>query len=94
MSAARMARVSCTSFCCGNDNRMSELHSTFREYRVTFSASGAISRAKSPKGIPVFEKTYHATHPEMMECVDNESLRDRYLVGGMFESGKVVLKQP
>lgn len=39
----------------------------------------------------MFDKTYHATHPDMMECVDNESLRDRYLVGGMFEEGKVVL---
>lgn len=39
----------------------------------------------------MFDKTYHATHPDMMECVDNESLRDRYLVSGMFEDGKVVL---
>jgi 4-deoxy-L-threo-5-hexosulose-uronate ketol-isomerase len=39
----------------------------------------------------MFEKTYHATHPDMMECVNNEELRDRYLVGGMFQSGKVVL---
>ena len=38
----------------------------------------------------MFEKTYHATHPDMMECVDNESLRDRYLVGGMFVAGQVV----
>src|SRR5690348_5979112 len=40
---------------------------------------------------PMFAKTYHATHPDMMECVDNEDLRDRYLVGGMFEDGKVNL---
>jgi 4-deoxy-L-threo-5-hexosulose-uronate ketol-isomerase len=39
----------------------------------------------------VFCKTYHATHPDMMECVSNEELRDRYLVGGMFEDGKVNL---
>jgi len=39
----------------------------------------------------MFAKTYHATHPDMMECVDNEDLRDRYLVGGMFEDGKVNL---
>jgi len=39
----------------------------------------------------VFCKTYHATHPDMMECVSNEELRDRYLVGGMFEDGKVSL---
>jgi 4-deoxy-L-threo-5-hexosulose-uronate ketol-isomerase len=39
----------------------------------------------------VFCKTYHATHPDMMECVSNEELRDRYLVTGMFEDGKVSL---
>jgi 4-deoxy-L-threo-5-hexosulose-uronate ketol-isomerase len=39
----------------------------------------------------MFEKTYHATHPEMMECVDNEALRERYLVGGMFVPGEVKL---
>jgi len=39
----------------------------------------------------MFARTYHATHPDMMECVDNDELRERYLVGGMFESGKVVL---
>jgi 4-deoxy-L-threo-5-hexosulose-uronate ketol-isomerase len=39
----------------------------------------------------MFEKTYHATHPEMMECVDNEALRDRYLVQGMFEAGQIIL---
>jgi 4-deoxy-L-threo-5-hexosulose-uronate ketol-isomerase len=39
----------------------------------------------------MFNKTYHATHPDMMECVDNDELRDRYLVGGMFEAGKVSL---
>ena len=39
----------------------------------------------------MFAKTYHATHPDMMECVDNDSLRDRYLVSGMFEDGKVTL---
>lgn len=38
-----------------------------------------------------FCKTYHATHPDMMECVDNDALRDRYLVGGMFEDGRVNL---
>lgn len=39
----------------------------------------------------MFCKTYHATHPDMMECVDNDALRDRYLVSGMFEDGKVNL---
>lgn len=39
----------------------------------------------------MFCKTYHATHPDMMECVDNDALRDRYLVEGMFADGKVNL---
>ncbi|MDP1736693.1 MAG: hypothetical protein Q8L23_04550, partial [Caulobacter sp.] len=25
----------------------------------------------------MFNKTYHATHPDMMELVDNDQLRDR-----------------
>lgn len=39
----------------------------------------------------MFDKTFHATHPDMMECVDNDSLRDRYLVEGMFVAGQVKL---
>lgn len=39
----------------------------------------------------MFEKTYHATHPDMMDMVANEELRDRYLVTGLFRSGEVVL---
>jgi len=39
----------------------------------------------------MFAKTYHATHPDMMDCVSNEELRDRYLVSGMFVPGQVVL---
>jgi len=39
----------------------------------------------------VFKRTYHATHPDMMEGVDNETLRQRYLVDGLFAAGEVVL---
>lgn len=39
----------------------------------------------------MFRKTYHATHPEMMAGVSNETLRDRYLLGGLFQPGRVVL---
>lgn len=39
----------------------------------------------------MFEKTYYATHPDMMDDASNEDLRDRYLVGSLFRSGEVVL---
>lgn len=39
----------------------------------------------------MFNKTFHATHPVMMEDVTNEELRDRYLVTALFQTGKVVL---
>jgi 4-deoxy-L-threo-5-hexosulose-uronate ketol-isomerase len=40
---------------------------------------------------PMFERTYYATHPDMMECVSNEELRERYLVEGLFREGELVL---
>lgn len=39
----------------------------------------------------MFEKTYHATHPDMMEGVANDDLRQRHLVSGMFQPGKIRL---
>src|SRR4051794_3726026 len=39
----------------------------------------------------MFERTYYATHPDMMECVSNEELRDRYLIAGLFREGECVL---
>ena len=39
----------------------------------------------------MFKKTFHATHPDMMKGVDNETLRDRYLVQGMFVPGEINL---
>ena len=39
----------------------------------------------------MFAKTYQATHPDMMGQVTNDELRDRYLVDGLFLSGKVNL---
>lgn len=39
----------------------------------------------------MYVKTYHATHPDMMDSVSNDALRDRYLVGGLFREGEVVL---
>ncbi|MFK3888859.1 5-dehydro-4-deoxy-D-glucuronate isomerase [Sphingomonas sp. NPDC079357] len=39
----------------------------------------------------MYAKTYYATHPDMMEGASNQALRDRYLVGGLFRDGEVVL---
>jgi len=39
----------------------------------------------------VFQKTYYATHPDMMACASNEDLRDRYLVTGLFRPGEIIL---
>lgn len=39
----------------------------------------------------MFDRNYYATHPDMMECVSNDELRDRYLIGDMFRTGEVVL---
>lgn len=39
----------------------------------------------------MFEKTYYATHPEMMVGASNQALRDRYLVSGLFRAGELVL---
>jgi len=35
----------------------------------------------------MFDKTYQATHPDMMENVSNEQLRERYVVSGLFKGG-------
>lgn len=35
----------------------------------------------------MFEKTYQATHPDMMKDVSNEQLRERYVVSGLFKGG-------
>jgi len=39
----------------------------------------------------MFAKTFHATHPVMMDGASNEDLRERYLVTGLFADGKVTL---
>ena len=39
----------------------------------------------------MFKKTFHATHPDMMEDVSNEALRQRYLVAGLFSADAVAL---
>ena len=39
----------------------------------------------------MYAKTYYATHPDMMECVSNDELRERHLVGDLFRTGEIVL---
>jgi 4-deoxy-L-threo-5-hexosulose-uronate ketol-isomerase len=39
----------------------------------------------------MFEKTYHATHPDMMVGVSNDQLRDRYLISDLFAADTVRL---
>lgn len=39
----------------------------------------------------MFTKTYQATHPDMMDGVSNEALRDRYLVTDMFVAEQIHL---
>jgi 4-deoxy-L-threo-5-hexosulose-uronate ketol-isomerase len=39
----------------------------------------------------MFRKTFHATHPDMMDNVCNDELRARYLVEGMFADGEINL---
>ena len=36
-------------------------------------------------------KTYHATHPDMMDGVTNDQLRERYLIDGLFAAGEIRL---
>src|SRR5215207_5161294 len=44
-----------------------------------------------PDWSPMFDRNYYATHPDMMECVSNDELRDRYLIQNLFREGEVVL---
>ena len=39
----------------------------------------------------MFDKTFYATHPDMMNGASNEDLRDRYLVSGLFRAGEITL---
>ncbi len=39
----------------------------------------------------MFEKTFYATHPDMMNGASNQDLRDRYLVSSLFRTGEIVL---
>jgi 4-deoxy-L-threo-5-hexosulose-uronate ketol-isomerase len=39
----------------------------------------------------MFDKTFHATHPDQMAQVSNDQLRDRYLISNLFVAGCVSL---
>lgn len=49
------------------------------------------SQPELEKAERMFERNYYATHPDMMECVSNDELRDRYLIQDLFREGEVVL---
>lgn len=39
----------------------------------------------------MYKKVYQATHPDSVNRLDNDALRSRYLVSGLFEEGEVCL---
>lgn len=39
----------------------------------------------------MFKKTYHATHPDMMDSASTDQLRERYLVQGLFQENAIAL---
>lgn len=39
----------------------------------------------------MFDKCYHATHPDMMAGASNDQLRERYLLEGLFQADQLVL---
>ncbi|MDR6146450.1 5-dehydro-4-deoxy-D-glucuronate isomerase [Sphingomonas sp. NCPPB 2930] len=39
----------------------------------------------------MYDRTYYATHPDMMASVSNDELRDRYLIPDLFRTGECVL---
>lgn len=39
----------------------------------------------------MYDKTYYATHPDMMAQASNEDLRRRYLIGDLFRPGAIAL---
>jgi 4-deoxy-L-threo-5-hexosulose-uronate ketol-isomerase len=39
----------------------------------------------------MFDRTYYATHPDMMAAASNQELRDRYLIQNLFRNGACVL---
>jgi len=39
----------------------------------------------------MFDKTYYATHPDMMAQAETDDLRARYLIGDLFQPGRIAL---
>ena len=39
----------------------------------------------------MFDKVYQATHPDMMDGVSNDQLRERYVVSSLFQPGRISL---
>jgi 4-deoxy-L-threo-5-hexosulose-uronate ketol-isomerase len=54
------------------------------------SIAGRVRRILQP-GDSMFDKTYYATHPDMMAQASNDDLRRRYLIGDLFTPGRIAL---
>ena len=39
----------------------------------------------------MYNKTYHATHPDSVHGADNQTLRDRYVIGELFHEDQINL---
>jgi len=39
----------------------------------------------------MYQRTYYAVHPDMAESASNQDLRDRHLVDGIFQAGRLIL---
>ncbi len=56
------------------------LSKPIRRASVEAPRNSRCQSATSPRGSLMFDRTYYAPHPDMMACVSNDELRDRYLI--------------
>ncbi|MGB3377685.1 MAG: hypothetical protein WBA55_02820, partial [Allopontixanthobacter sediminis] len=80
------------------DHEMSKMGDTglnstaLADYKQELTPVSKANRNAIRKSSPImFSKTFHATHPDMMNSVTNDDLRARYQVQGMFADGEINL---